>query len=306
MRIGKQLMKHVSQYFLNKRSFNWYRTIEVFTIRGTLSANLAYSAQITDSQKVAYYKTHFSRINRAVVELISYEKCRQDFWQIAANSTVRNNQDFFWDFCGISFFHEVVNRICRLTDKQNFLSDLKVYSLRAILSELSRDQTLLSRTRYIGENKPSVDIVLPKEGVQWVTPNNFRRLNEEFDRLAGVGEQFFPKSLLKSDIKRLDKVCKRIRKYRNKFLAHTSADAPNETPIKTLEIVKSIDEITTLARKYFLLFNCASYLHEISSGNLTEIFRKAWIQNDSHLSFINEKIENNRAELRKLTTLDWN
>jgi hypothetical protein len=200
----------------------------------------------------------------------------------------------------------VVNRICRLTDKQNFLSDLKVYSLRAILSELSRDQTLLSRTRYIGENKPSVDIVLPKEGVQWVTPNNFRRLNEEFDRLAGVGEQFFPKSLLKSDIKRLDKVCKRIRKYRNKFLAHTSADAPNETPIKTLEIVKSIDEITTLARKYFLLFNCASYLHEISSGNLTEIFRKAWIQNDSHLSFINEKIENNRAELRKLTTLDWN
>jgi hypothetical protein len=232
------------------------------------------------------WKNHLEEVAQEVTFLNHYNQIRTQFNLIAGRSPVAEKSSAFWEFTHRAFAHELIIRICRLSEKQSSRKKGKrlideVYALRALLGEFAENHKYLSREHYLGISPVTSEEYFKKHPSRFDPPDTFMydRLNREFDEIAGAGASCISQQTVLLDIAMLDKVTKRLKAYRHKRLAHNSVKKGRFKIVKFSEIPKAISAIDKFMRKYYLLFHCASHTLNFHEPNLTPLFRQAWISN---------------------------
>lgn len=234
-----------------------------------------------------------------VTFLNHYARMRDQFNLIASQSPVANVKSEFWPFITQAFAHEMIFRICRITEGQTrdrkgrIRKHMEVSSLMALLEEFAEHPNYLSREGYLGITSLSVEEYLKKNPSRIQPPDHYdyERLNKEFDELAGKGESHISKVQIKSDIEALIKVTKRLKAYRNKHIAHLSVKKGRFKNPQLVELSRAIMRIDKIMRKYFLALNCASIQLDFGHVDITDIFMTPWISDDSKRKSILQKSE---------------
>ena len=110
--------------------------------------------------------------------------------------------------------------------------------------------------------------------------DNFVRKNKLFDDKVGKRIDKLDAVAIQHDIELLIKSTQRIVTYRNKFLAHRDfLQRLRKTP-KIKEVLESVDLLSKLAAKYYLLTYDISYSYhpmDNYSGTIIKLFSFRWI-----------------------------
>lgn len=229
---------------------------------------------------------HIDAIAKEVTFINHYASIRSQFYIIVEQSPVAEQRNEFWNFVHLTFAHELIARLNRLFDHQFVDEDKKIYSLYAILLDVRRSASLLTRDHYVGIS-PCTEKQWIKEHPQdrfsnGITPDvsNFHRLNKEFDGLTEHGSVVLTKKQVDLDIKTLRKAMKLLNAYRNKILSHNAVDKSGfETP-KFENITNAVKVMNELTRKYFLLITRETHTLSFSQPDITDLFMKPWIANE--------------------------
>lgn len=242
-----------------------------------------------------------------VTFLNHYAEIRSQFNLIAAQSPVANKSSQFWSFVTQAFAHEMIFRICRLTEGQfkdqkgRVKKHLEVSSLGALLEEFVEHPQYLSRKQYLEISPATLEEYLKKHPSRFDPPDTYMydRLNKEFDDLAGKGADHIPVTMMKADLATLIRVTKRLKAYRNKRLAHLSVRRGRFKSPKLNEITKAVVEIDRFMRKYFLALNCSSHTLDFGHLDVTGLFTKAWIENEDARKKLRSDFEKVKEKRRK-------
>lgn len=242
-----------------------------------------------------------------VTFLNHYAEIRNQFNLIASKSPIANKSSEFWSFVTQAFAHEMIFRICRLTEGQfrdnkgRVRKHLEVSSLGALLEEFAEHPQYLSREQYLEISPVTFEEYLKKHPSRFDPPDryNYDRLNKEFDDLAGAGASHFPVATVRADLATLVKVTKRLKAYRNKRLAHLSVRRGRFKNPKLNEITKAVVEIDRFMRKYFLALNCSSHTLDFGHVDITGLFTKAWIENEDARKKLRSDFQKVKAKRRK-------
>jgi len=175
------------------------------------------------------------------------------------NEKLRSMDPRVRDWMGFSFTVDLVIRIaCLCDDSKN------TYSLVKWLRKLEKNEKYLSRKRFIDLYKNSI------RGVDGA--------NMDFDNLAGKGNDAYPTSLIKKDIKKLknENPMKKIVEFRNQHLAHRAKKKnPPPTYKDLFDAIKVIEEIMI---KYIFLMEGHSMMELEPSigGYWKEVYTIPW------------------------------
>ncbi len=126
--------------------------------------------------------------------------------------------------------------------------DKRTYSLVVLLRELRDGAELITRRRFLGRSKG------------WM--RTF--LSGQFDKLAGAGANHLPKEVIDSDVAKLARFRKPIKKFVDNRVAHLERKA-HQVELKLRELETCIDLIHEIALKYSTIL-----LRE--SGTLEPVF----------------------------------
>ncbi|MDP8260249.1 MAG: hypothetical protein P9L96_04525 [Candidatus Gygaella obscura] len=153
-----------------------------------------------------------------------------------------------------------IGRICDI--------DRRTQSLVHFLEELKNHSDLLTRDAYIRLYKREDELML-----------GFA--SRDFDGLAGSGERAFAPEKIDIDLKRLieDTSCKKIRDFRDQYIAHS--DAVKDNPPPTYEdLFAAFEVIKEVVKRYNLLLRATSMLDlmPVIQGNWEEVLTIPWIE----------------------------
>lgn len=88
--------------------------------------------------------------------------------------------------------------------------------------------------------------------------------------------------------------------YRNKKIAHLAVKKGRFKNPKLNEITKAIAAVDQIMRKYFLAINCSAHLLDFGHVNITDIFTKAWVENDSSKKKLLDAFEKDRKKRERI------
>jgi len=111
--------------------------------------------------------------------------------------------------------------------------DRRTYSLVVLLRELRDGAELITRRRFIGRSKGLMRTLL----------------SEQFDELASAGANHIPKEVIDSDVAKLTRFRKPIKKFVDKRVAHLQRNA-HQVRLKLGELETCIDLIHQIALRY--------------------------------------------------------
>lgn len=163
-----------------------------------------------------------------------------------------------------AFTVDLVMGIGRICD-----TDKRTKSLVRFLQELKSEscQECLSRDAYIKLYRSENAFML---GLA----------NGDFDRLAGPGEQSYATEKIDIDLKHLveENPCKRIRDFRDQYVAHSDLIKNNQPPTYD-DLFASFGVIKEIVKKYNLLLRAANMidLTPTIQGNWEEVLTVPWI-----------------------------
>jgi len=162
-----------------------------------------------DVSMIIVARTMFRELDAAIVEL------HQDGSGIVAGYFLRP-----------LYLEAQTTRIRRLADH-----DLRSISFRRILREMRLRPEIVTRKSYLDRVREHY----PDEA------EHVAVANEEFDRLAGAGEQQIPDSVISSYLSNLDRSLSTVNGFVNKYVAHRDDDRP--PPISWHDLDAAIDSL---------------------------------------------------------------
>lgn len=182
---------------------------------------------------------------------------------IKVNQRLNKMDSTILDWMTTAFTNDLVIGIGRICDR-----DKRTDSLVQFLGELKNAPGYLMRNRHI-KLYNSVDNFM------------LNIANNSFDKLAGKGQDSFSSSFIDLDIIRIteENPCKKIRDFRNQYIAHSEKVKNNPLPTYD-ELFESFEIIKEIVKKYNLLIRAASMSDLIPTiqGNYEEVFTVPWIE----------------------------
>lgn len=162
-----------------------------------------------------------------------------------------------------SFTVDLIMGIGRICD-----TDKRTQSLVRFLGELKNRPELLTRDAYIQLYRGEDALML-----------GFA--NRDFDGLAGSGNQSLAPEKIDIDLKRLigDSPCKKIRDFRDQYVAHSDAAKDNPSPTYD-DLFAAFEVIKEVVKKYNLLLRATSMvsLTPAIQGNWEEVLTIPWLE----------------------------
>ncbi len=204
------------------------------------------------------------KINREVINLFHHLDLFKNLNEIIARNVDLTKMDatlLIW--MKRAFTVDLIMGIGRICD-----SDTRTQSLVRFLEELKKHPELLTRDVYTQLYKSENALML-------------ELANRDFDNLAGIGERSFSIDKIDSDLKLLteDSPCKKIRDFRDQYVAHSDSTKDNPPPTYD-DLFAAFKVIKEIVKKYNLLLraaNMVSLTPEIQ-GNWREVLTIPWIQ----------------------------
>lgn len=229
-------------------------------------------------------RNHLAIVCREVRWLVHFQEISWQFREIVKQSSVADTDSSFWEFVGWAHGGEIVHRIDRLCERQWPDRQRRVLSFVAFLNELKPYANLVNREYYIG--------IVPNTEAQYIKKNPgrpgrlpdtfiFHHANRYFDKCVGKTKFALSSDYIDRDIRRLKKITRTIWRYRNKHLAHLAADRKKYKPPSFVQVERAIELLRGLVNKYAVLVNNQSDDLEFGNVDITDIFMKPWISEDS-------------------------
>jgi hypothetical protein len=164
-----------------------------------------------------------------------------------------------------AFTADLIISVGRICDK-----DPRTESLVRFLEDLQHNKDYLSRERYIKLYRSSDKLMLELG-------------NRDFDKLAGLGQQTFPVTIIQADIVKIteDNLFKKILTYRHQYVAHSDENRSEIVPTYD-ELFRVFEIIEGIVKKYNLLLRAASLsaATPVMQGNWAEVLTIPWIDGE--------------------------
>lgn len=189
----------------------------------------------------------------------------RDVWRRASKIIAENDElpaSYWWEFMSDVYSNSQVIAARRQVDL-----DPRVSSLAMLIAEIKAKPELISKELWLSHWEDSDD------------PGGraLRGWNSVY--AGGVGVHLDP-AIPSADLERLNNAGEAVRKFANKHVAHSQANAKPATVTLTLKDVHdSIDVIGELFAKYYEMLTAGSYVQlvpVIQGGDWTEVFRQPW------------------------------
>lgn len=165
--------------------------------------------------------------------------------------------------------------------RRAFSADL-VVGIGRIIDADSRTQSLVCFLRQLRDHPECITrdaYVSLYESVNHLT---LEMANQHFDNIAGKGEQSFSLQKIEDDISLLtqEAPCKKIRDFRDQYIAHNDAVKDNPPPAYD-ELFAAFETIKDIVKRYNLLLRAASMvdLTPTIQGDWQEVLTIPWIDN---------------------------
>jgi hypothetical protein len=164
-----------------------------------------------------------------------------------------------WRWLSGMYGRDMVLAVAREADRNG-----EVINLRQLLHQMSKRPKVVSRKRFIKK----LDL---SEAQSFLIP-----INENwFTKNIGAGA-YADVAMIKKDINRLEKKCKRVMKFRHKVVAHRSSEAP---PLTIKDIHEAMEVTEEMMKKYLLLFTGKALLQATPTPQYEYLkaFTLAWM-----------------------------
>lgn len=166
----------------------------------------------------------------------------------------------FYSWMDHTYTTTMIVGIRRLVD-----TDTRSISFVTFLSDIKSDPHVLSRSTYKDLYKT----------VRSEVPERYQ--DENFDQLAGAGASHVDPADVAQELKKLQAITGKLKKYTNKRVAHYDSKAPPLGP-SYREIDEAFDVLNNLLLRYYQFFRAASFsLGPHIQSDWKKIFRVAWI-----------------------------
>ena len=194
----------------------------------------------------------------------------QEIVGFSKNNSKINVGNSFWDFLKESYVALMVSAVCRQVD-----SDSRSSSLINFLNKiLQADVTVLITKKWYADQYHREDDIMPgfMEGVG----------RDHFEENFGK-EDFIDPTIIRKDLDRLIQNTKKIKKFRNKRIAHRDKNNNLKFDINFNDLDQAIETVRELASKYSsLLKQGGNDLVPIDQTDWQEIFTVPWIKTDEY------------------------
>jgi len=184
---------------------------------------------------------------------------------ISKNSEINKPHTFYW-WLRQNYVYSIILQITKLLD-----SDRRSISLCNLLHNLIKDR-YLSENQYLMTWKVNDPKPILKD----------EHIKMEFKQIVNRNGACCPIDMLITDVQELDKKFDKIRKYRNKILAHNDLKPEKYTDVTFNDIEESISFLGEMIKKYALLLKAKVVLLDniidFSMVDFEDIFKTEWIK----------------------------
>jgi len=182
----------------------------------------------------------FDPIESEVIRMMGNQEIFQELIRITKNNSKINKGNSFWDFLKESYVALMVSATCRQTD-----TDSKSASLINLLNTLMKPQVSKALTKdwYCQQYHRDNDIM----------PGFMEGMGkDDFEKHFGVGEHI-DTSIVQADLEELVEKTKKIKRYRNKRIAHRNRNNKLVFDVNFNDLDEAIETIRKIASKHYLL-----------------------------------------------------
>jgi len=205
-------------------------------------------------------------IESEVIRMMGNRSIFQEIVDITQKNSKTSKGNSFWDFFKESYVALMVSAVCRQVD-----SDTRSSSLINLLNKLIQADvtTVLTKDWYSSRYHRDDDIM----------PGFMEGLGEDdFENNFG-SKEFVDPDIIRKDIKKLVKDTKKIKKYRNKRVAHRDSNNKLVFDVNFNDLDKAIETVRTITSKYYLLLKQGGNdLIPIDQTDWRGMFTVPWIK----------------------------
>lgn len=211
----------------------------------------------------------FNPIETEVIRMMGNRSIFQEVVEISKKNTQIDKGNSFWDFLKESYVALMVSAVCRQVDM-----DTRSSSLINLLSKIMEPSVAESLTKdWYCQRYHKDDDIMPRfmEGIG----------KSDFEDHFG-SKEFVDLDTVKADLKQLVGKTKKIKRYRNKRIAHRDSNNKLVFDVNFNDLDTAIETIRKLASKYYLLLKQGGNdLIPIDQTDWQEIFTVPWIQRNN-------------------------
>ena len=212
----------------------------------------------------------FDPIESEVIRMMGNREIFQELIRISKNNSKINKDNSFWDFLKESYVALMVSAACRQTD-----TDSRSASLINLLNTLLKPQVskALTKAWYCQQYHRDNDIM----------PGFMEGMGkDDFEEHFGSDEHI-DTSIVQADLDELVEKTKKIKRYRNKRIAHGDRNNKLVFDVNFNDLDEAIETIRKITSKYYLLLKqSGNDLVPVDQTDWQEMLTVPWIERNSY------------------------
>ena len=208
----------------------------------------------------------FNPIETEVIRMMGNRSIFQKVVEISKKNTQIDKGNSFWDFFKESYIALMVSAVCRQID-----TDTRSSSLINLLNKIMEPSVAESLTKdWYCQQYHKDDDIMPKfmEGIG----------KSDFEDHFG-SKDFVDPDIVQADINKLAEKTKKIKKFRNKRIAHRDKRNNLIFDVNFNDLDKVVETIRKITSKYYLLLKQGGNdLVPVDQTDWQDIFTVPWIE----------------------------
>lgn len=220
------------------------------------------------------WKGLLDEIINDLTNLIENRHVFNEIVSICKENEELKEDNIFWQFLRINYVSSAVLNICRQID-----TNPDSLSLINLLNEILQNPKAITKRWFASQYQKNI-----KGDPQKM--NDFKKImfgvgKVDFENKFGI-RNFIRKSMVNSDVQKLKRHTKSIKKFRHKRIAHLDKNRKLKFHISFNDLDNAIDVLEEATLKYNLLLNQAAYaggtLLPTIQYDWKKIFKSPWIK----------------------------
>jgi len=221
------------------------------------------------SELIIQLRKSFEPIEAEVIKAMGNRSVFQEIIEISKNNKKVNKSNSFWDFIKEGYVALMVSAVCRQIDTDTRSSSL-INFLNRLLDPAVAQR--LTKDWYSKQYHKDHDIY----------PGFMQGLGRaDFEEYFG-SKDFIDRDIVRADINKLAKKTKKIKRFRNKRIAHRDKRNNLVFDVNFEDLDGAIETIRGITSKYYLLLEqSGNDLIPVDQTDWQEIFTIPWIEKRS-------------------------
>lgn len=208
----------------------------------------------------------FDPIESEVIRMMGNREIFNEIVSISKSNPKISLGNSFWDFFKESYVSLMVSAICRQID-----TDSRSSSLLNLLNRLIQEDvtTIITKEWYVGKYHRDDDVL----------PGFMEGFGEDcFEDHFGK-KDFIDPEIIRNDLKQLTEDTKKIKKFRNKRIAHRDSNNNLVFDVNFNDLNKALETIREVTSKYYaLLKQSGNDLVPVDQTDWQDMFTVPWIE----------------------------